>query len=362
MASDATARLRRLLAGALEFPSSGSVWLLDTGLEFLAAEALAACAPERLRIVERDLLAARRLEAAFPALAIAHAARAEAAPGDFVVLPLDKDRRALFESLAALARRVGPGGRLAVYGSRREGVEPALAYLEQFCALAPAETRAGMRLVIAQPRAVPAPALPPRPQSYRAEARGVAVEVACRPGVFSWRALDGATAMMLAHCAPRDGDRLLDLGCGAGPVAALLLAEGRVQEATLVDTDALALEAAAETLARNGLVRPGVELLASDAGRELAEGRFDLVLCNPPLHRGFTAERDSVARMVEESARLLAARGRLYLVGPPALRLGQRLPVRFQTVERLHGDAALELFRASFPRRPGLSADAPPGS
>lgn len=362
MASDANARLRRLLSGALPFPVAGDVWLLDTGQEFLAREALAACEPARLRVVERDLLAARRLATALPAPVVTHAARADAAPGDFVVLPLDKDRRALFEALAALAARLGPEGRLALYGSRREGMEPALAYLEQFCALAPADTRAGMRLVIAQPRTLPAPALPPRPESYRAEARGVAVDVACRPGLFSWRALDGATALMLERCAPRDGDRLLDLGCGAGPVAALLLAEGRVQEATLVDTDALALEAAAETLARNGLARPGVTLQASDAGSELAAERFDLILCNPPLHRGFSAERDSVVRMVEESARLLAPRGRLYLVGPPALRLGLRLPVRFQTVERLFGDAALELYRVGAPRRPGFSADAPPGS
>jgi len=362
VASDTEARQRRLLAGALRYPDAGRVWLSDTGLAFLAAEALAVCGPERVRAVERDLLARRRLAGALPGLAVAHAARAEAAPGDFVVLPLDKDRRALFESLAALVARVGPAGGLALYGSRREGMEPALAYLAQFSALAPVAGRAGLRLVLARPQGTPAPALPPLPASYRAQARGVAVDVACRPGLFSWRALDGATALMLARCAPRDGDRLLDLGCGAGPVAALLLAEGRVREATLVDTDALALEAAADTLARNGLAGPGVELLASDAGQELAAGRFDLILCNPPLHRGFTAERDSVARMVVESARLLAPRGRLYLVGPPALRLGLRLPVHFQTVDRLGGDAALEVFRASFPRRPGLSGDAPPGS
>jgi len=358
VAADPQEKLRRLLAGSIPFPASGRVWLVDTGLDFLAREALAALGGERLRAVERDLVAARRLAAALPVLSVAHAPRALPDPGDFAVLPLDKDRRALFGTLAALAARIGPAGSLAVYGGRREGIEPALSYLAGFCALAPPLARAGLRLALARPE--PGRAAEPLelPASYLAEARGCRVPVACRPGVFSWRALDAATALMLERCAPRAGDRLLDLGCGAGVVAAVLLGEGRVSEATLVDSDALALEAAAATLALNGLSAPAARIQASDAGSELEADRFDLILCNPPLHRGFAAEWDVPARMIDESMRLLAPRGRLLIVGPPALRLGPRLAVRFQETERLSADIALELWRASRPRRPGLSADA----
>ncbi len=135
-------------------------------------------------------------------------------------------------------------------------------------------------------------------------------------------------------------------------MAALLLAEGRVTQATLVDSDALALEAAAATLALNGLSAPAAVLQAGDAGAELERSSFDLILCNPPLHRGFAAEWDAPARMIDESMRLLAPRGRLLIVGPPALRLGPRLAVRFQESERLSADIALELWRAARPRRP----------
>ena len=352
MATDPQAKLRRLLTGSIPFPETGRVWLVDTGLDFLAREAEAALGSERLGIVERDLVSARRLSAALPGLSIAHAPRAPAEPGDFVVLPMDKDRRALFGALADLATRVGPTGSLAVYGGRREGIEPALNYLAGFCTLAPPLARAGLRLALARPQSGRTPAPQDLPASYHAEARGCSVPVACRPGVFSWRGLDAATALMLERCVPRAGDRLLDLGCGAGVVAALLLAEGRVTQATLVDSDALALEAAAATLVLNGLSAPMAVLQAGDAGAELERSSFDLILCNPPLHRGFAAEWDAPARMIDESMRLLAPHGRLLIVGPPALRLGPRLAVRFQESERLSADIALELWRASRPRRP----------
>jgi 16S rRNA (guanine1207-N2)-methyltransferase len=358
VAADPLDKLRRLLSGSIPFPAQGRVWLADTGLEFLAREALIALGSERLRAVERDLVAARRLAAALPALAVDHAPRALPEPGELVVLPMDKDRRALFNKLAALAERVGPTGSLAVYGGRREGIEPALRYRGDFCAMAPPLARAGLRLALARPEAGRHPAPMDLPVSYVAEARGCRVAVACRPGVFSWRALDAATALMLERCAPRTDDRLLDLGCGAGVVAALLLAEGRVIEATLVDSDALALEAATATLALNGVSAPAARVLASDAGSELEDAAFDLILCNPPLHRGFAAEWEAPARMIDESMRLLAAHGRLLIVGPPALRLGPRLAVRFQETERLSGDIALELWRASRPRRTPLSPDA----
>jgi 16S rRNA (guanine1207-N2)-methyltransferase len=358
VATDPQEKLRRLLVGSIPFPARGHVWLVDTGLEFLAREALDALGSERLSVVERDLVTARRLAAALPTLSVAHAPRALAEAGDFVVLPLDKDRRALFGALAALATRVGPAGSLALYGARREGIEPALRYLADFCTLAPPLARAGLRLALAQPMAGRAAAPLDLPESYVAEARGCRVPVACRPGVFSWRGLDAATALMLERCVPRTGDRLLDLGCGAGVVAALLLEEGRVTQATLVDSDALALEAAAATLALNGLSAPVARVQASDAGSELEADSFDLILCNPPLHRGFAAERDAPGRMIDESVRLLAPHGRLLIVGPPALRLGARLAVRFQETERLSGDIALELWRASRPRRTPLSPDA----
>jgi 16S rRNA (guanine1207-N2)-methyltransferase len=201
-------------------------------------------------------------------------------------------------------------------------------------------------LVLARPRGSQ-PELE-EPDPYLAEARGRSVKVARRPGVFSWEALDSATTLLLEGCLPRDGDHLLDLGCGAGVVAAIMLDEGKVATATLSDSDALALDASRETLALNGLRG---ELLASDAGDSLPEKSYDLILCNPPFHRGFRSERGALERMIARAARLLAPRGRLYIVGPHTLGLGGRLEAQFRRVDGLPATPSVELWRAGRPRR-----------
>lgn len=349
MATDRARKLRRLFADWIPFPDGGRGFLVNTGSEHLAGLALAARGAENVEAVERDLIAARRLEAALPSLRVRHAAHAAPTAGDHVLLPVDKDRRALFADLAALAAAIGPTGTLSLYGGRKEGIEPALDYLAGFCALDAPVVRGGLRLVRAHPRADASPPALELPASFVATARGVSAQVACRPGVFSWRELDDATAHMLEHCAPVPGDRLLDLGCGNGVVSALLLAEGRVEHATLVDSDALALEAARATLALNGIADERATLQAGDAGAELPEASFDLILCNPPFHRGFETDRLNLQHMIDASARLMTPRGRLFIVGPPALLLSQRLGARFRETERLSADVSMELWRAARP-------------
>lgn len=279
-------------------------------------------------------------------LNVSHAAAAAVAVGDLAILPVDKSRRRLFADLSRLAGQLGPEGCIALYGGRKEGIGPAADFLARFCELEKAQSRAGLRLVIARPRE-PAPPSECR-EPYRAEARGRVVSVACRPGVFSWDSLDPASALMLENCVPRPENRLLDLGCGAGVVASLLLAGGEVATATLTDSDALALEAAGETLALNGLT---AAIEASDAGDELPGKSFDLILCNPPFHKGFSTEHGTLNRMIEQGRRLLAARGRFFIVGPHTLALGGRLDPIFRRVDRVAMTPTAELWRASRPRR-----------
>ncbi|MBN2170825.1 MAG: methyltransferase [Candidatus Krumholzibacteriota bacterium] len=339
-------RLRKLLADCIPFPERGRGLFVDTGLDFPARGAAAALGAGRVLVVERDLAAARALRRALPDLDIRHAARAEPSAGDLVVLPAGKQRLALFLELERLAAGAGPSGRIALYGARREGILPAQALLARHCDLEPPVVRGGARLLLARPRPATDWGLERPPAHYTAEARGVHVRVAARPGLFSWNALDPATALLLEACVPRAGDRLLDLGCGAGVAAAVLLVEGRVREAVLADSDALALEASRETLAINGLA---AEILASDAGEDLAAGTFDLVLCNPPLHHGFAAERRTPARMAAAARDLLAPRGRLVMVTPPTLGARRLLMASFGNAERVAAAPGMEVWRAERP-------------
>ncbi len=325
-------RRRKLLSGAIPFPEQGKGFLVNTGFDWLVREALESLGSDRLEVIERDLVTARRLTSAFPELSIAHVPRPEPQPGDTVIMPVGKQRFALQLEIRRLAERLGPEGRIMVYGTRSEGVLPAQKFLEAHCEVAPPLARAGGRLIIARPKENVTWELADPKASFFAEARGQRVEVATQPGVFSWEQLDDATALLLEHSSPRDGNRLLDLGCGTGIVSAILWAEGKIASVTLTDTDALALETATQTMRLNGIE---AVVVPSDAGTDLPDRSCDLILCNPPLHQGFGADRETPTRIVEQAQRLLAAKGRLFLVGPPTISPGRIMESIFGTATQI---------------------------
>ena len=105
-------------------------------------------------------------------------------------------------------------------------------------------------------------------------------------GVFSHGRLDQGTAVLLRHAPPppRRGE-LLDLGCGAGPIA-LTLAR-RAPEATVwaIDVNERARALCAANAVANGLTN----VVVRGPDEVPADIRFDAIWSNPPIRIGKTA-------------------------------------------------------------------------
>ena len=121
----------------------------------------------------------------------------------------------------------------------------------------------------------------------------------------------GQDSLLLASFATvRRGDRVWDLGCGAG--ALLLLLAGRAPDLTLtgVELSGADSELARENLAENQLA--GTILTGDIRALVLPAGTASLVVCNPPYFKAGSGASGGSARM--EEARLkdwCAAAGRL---------------------------------------------------
>ena len=104
-------------------------------------------------------------------------------------------------------------------------------------------------------------------------------------GVFSKGSLDDGTRLLLETIAKADlGTRILDLGCGAGPIGLILAHLDPKRHVVLSDVSERALELAkinAETL---GVVSQ-VEIVASDVYRSI-NSTFDTIVANPPIRAG----------------------------------------------------------------------------
>ncbi len=102
-------------------------------------------------------------------------------------------------------------------------------------------------------------------------------------GLFSPRAIDDGTKLLLDHFAALDGQDTFDLGCGYGPIGLALATDSPVGRVTMVDRDFLAVEYANRNAKLNGLTNAVARLGHGFAG---TSDQFDNVVSNLPAKTG----------------------------------------------------------------------------
>lgn len=100
-------------------------------------------------------------------------------------------------------------------------------------------------------------------------------------GVFSKKAIDFGSQVLLNAVAFPEHSTLLDVGCGYGPMG-LTLAKVQGVTATLIDVNLRALALAEKNAIKNGVT---AEIFQSNLYTKVA-GKFDNIVSNPPIRAG----------------------------------------------------------------------------
>jgi 16S rRNA (guanine1207-N2)-methyltransferase len=281
----------------------------------------------------------------------------EAGAYDRVVILVPQSRALARRWLVEAHGLLRPGGTLTVAGANALGVQSIVADAAAlFGAAAVLGYGGGARVAEALRRPAP-PAPPPwagepgiAPGTWAivvADLPGGAVELASLPGVFSADRLDVGTAFLLQHLDLRPGLRVLDAGCGYGPIGVAAARRGAVWT-TMLDVNMLAVAAAAENLRRLNLAA-AAEALPSD-GLEAAAGPYDLVVSNPPFHAGREVDTAMTTAFIAEARALLAPGGRLALVANRFLPYERHLAPHFAHVETTAAGKSYKLLVAAASR------------
>ncbi|SEP76528.1 Methyltransferase small domain-containing protein [Ectothiorhodospira magna] len=133
-------------------------------------------------------------------------------------------------------------------------------------------------------------------------------------GLFSPRAIDAGTRLLLDFIEVNPDDHCLDLGCGYGPIGltlARLAPEGRT---CLVDKDFVAVEYAARNARFNGITN--AEAFLSNGFSAVGDRRFHLVTSNLPAKVG----KEMLYLYLYDALAHLHPGGRLYVVTITGLR------------------------------------------
>lgn len=132
-------------------------------------------------------------------------------------------------------------------------------------------------------------------------------------GVFSKSKVDFGTDLMLNEFLKKnrnlksEGIKILDIGCGYGVVSVILKSFYPEASVTLSDVNERALELSEENLKKYNI--NGYEIIKSDVFEKI-EGKFDMILSNPPIRAG----KDTIFKIYTEAYEHLNKDGEFYCV------------------------------------------------
>jgi len=280
----------------------------------------------------------------------------EPASYDRVVLPVPADRSLARRWLLTALYALVPGGVLVLAGANAEGAKSVMADAVKIFGAPMAEHYRQKHRIARFARPVEERELPSWAgahgiapgtwQRFDVAIDGESVTLETQPGVFAGDRVDAGTRFLLEHLDIVPGSRVLDVGCGAGVIGIVVSRRG-AREVDLIDANLLAVEAASRNLGRLGV--PG-RAIASDVFSGVAGEQYDLVVSNPPFHRGKQVDYSVADRLISEAPGHMLPGGRFLIVANAFLAYGKHLDRVFQFAETVAATRQYHVLMAAEPR------------
>jgi 16S rRNA (guanine1207-N2)-methyltransferase len=175
------------------------------------------------------------------------------------------------------------------------------------------------------------------------------LELASKPGVFGWNKIDRGSAFLAEHL-PKflkhipEHATLLDLGCGYGYLTAMAAKENKAARIVATDNNAAAITAIQKNFETLGLseLKMGCDIIAADCGDSIKE-RFNVIICNPPFHQGYSVDGQLTDKFLTNTKRLLKRSGKALFVINTFIPLPQKAREYFKTVKIIDENTSFKL-------------------
>ena len=263
-------------------------------------------------------------------------------PAESAVVFLPKSRALIDMTLALVSGRVAKGGTVVLAGSNDAGIRSAKDAFEKN--VGPVSQKIvgnhSALYVGTNERRGADKTLKDYLSFAKISFGGTDIEAAVLPGVFSAGELDAGTELLLSHI-PYDKASVLDVGCGAGVIGAFYEKKNPNAAVTMSDVSTIAVEAAKETAAKN---RVGARAVLAD-GFEGIQGSFDLIVSNPPFHKGVGTDYSFIEKFAAGAKAHLKHGGEAYIVANSFLAYEEKLKKSFKEVEAVIDDGKFKVLR-----------------
>lgn len=156
--------------------------------------------------------------------------------------------------------------------------------------------------------------VPSREVEFRAELRGMSLTFSATWGLFSPKAIDAGTQLLIEQLDIQENDICLDLGCGYGAIGITLAKCVQTATVYMADKDFVAVDYARKNVQQNLL--QNCHVLLSNGFSHLPDIQFDLIASNLPANVG----KELLQIFLTDAKQHLKPNGRLYVVTISGLR------------------------------------------
>ena len=118
-------------------------------------------------------------------------------------------------------------------------------------------------------------------------------------------------------------------------------------EIVATDNNAAALEACKENFKAVGI---DGKVIAADCGAGIQQ-QFDIILCNPPFHQGFTTSNNITDKFLSNTLRLLSENGKALFVVNQFIPLEKKATTLFSHTETVATNGSFKLVELAQPIR-----------
>ncbi|MFK5986317.1 MAG: methyltransferase [Pseudomonadota bacterium] len=127
-------------------------------------------------------------------------------------------------------------------------------------------------------------------------------------GLFSPKAIDEGSRLLLEHMEIYEGDSCLDVGCGYGPLGLFMAKQANKGTSCLIDKDFVAIDYSNKNIHLNKL--DNCECFLSNGFASLGDRRFSLIVSNLPAKVG----NEMLSLYMIDALKYLKPGGRFYVV------------------------------------------------
>ncbi|ALO47631.1 methyltransferase [Pseudohongiella spirulinae] len=227
---------------------------------------------------------------------------------DEIVYRVCKEKLQAHHCINQALRSLTQSGRLVLVGGKQDGIKSIAKNIEKTwqCSARAKKHGTAYSVEVHRPdeKLLSTQALDDADYPQLREVTDNGIQFWSKPGVFGWEKVDEGSRMLVETLPTvckyiKSVDSIIDLGCGWGylMMSTVFLGEAR---RVATDNNVTALLAAEKNFTQQNLA---VQCVADDCAASIRE-RFDLILCNPPFHQGFSRGEGMTQKFLSAAARL----------------------------------------------------------